>query len=85
MLSPADVPAAARTELKKLLAARNVRKSIAEPMLARILGGAMPNPADFPLPPDEAMLAPAKPSVAGPADDVPVVYVRPADLLDVTL
>lgn len=77
MLSPADVPAAARTELKKLLTARNVRKTIAEPIIARILGGATPNPADIPLPPDETQPAAApRPAVSGQADDIPVVYVR---------
>lgn len=77
MLLPVDVPAAARTELKKLLIARNVRKSIAEPMLARILGAGVSNPAEIPLPPDDSQLAAvAKPVAAGQSDDIPVVYVR---------
>lgn len=39
MLSPASTPPAARSELKKLLAARNVRKTIADPIMNRIFSG----------------------------------------------
>lgn len=39
MLSPSSTPAAARTELKKLLQARNVRKTIADGIMVRIFAG----------------------------------------------
>lgn len=39
MLSPHSTPPAARSELKKLLAARNVRKTIADPIMHRIFSG----------------------------------------------
>ncbi|WVW80419.1 hypothetical protein I302_102400 [Kwoniella bestiolae CBS 10118] len=39
LLSPASTPPAARSELKKLLLARNVRKTISNDIIARVLGG----------------------------------------------
>ncbi|WWC88149.1 uncharacterized protein L201_003054 [Kwoniella dendrophila CBS 6074] len=39
LLSPASTPAAARSELKKLLLARNVRKTISNDIVARVIGG----------------------------------------------
>jgi CLIP-associating protein 1/2 len=38
-LSPASTPPQARSELKKLLLARNVRKTIADGIINRVLGG----------------------------------------------
>lgn len=37
LLAPASTPSAAKTELKKLLQTRNVRKTIADGILARVL------------------------------------------------
>ncbi|WWC96688.1 hypothetical protein V866_003560 [Kwoniella sp. B9012] len=39
LLSPSSTPPAARSELKKLLLARNVRKTISNDIIARVLGG----------------------------------------------
>ncbi|OCF43209.1 hypothetical protein I317_02916 [Kwoniella heveanensis CBS 569] len=39
LLAPASTPPAARSELKKLLLARNVRKTIANDIINRVLGG----------------------------------------------
>lgn len=39
LLSPASTPPAARSELKKLLLARNVRKTIADVIISRIFAG----------------------------------------------
>ena len=39
LLAPASTPPAARSELKKLLLARNVRKTIADNIISRVLGG----------------------------------------------
>ena len=39
LLSPASTPSAARSELKKLLSARNVRKSIVDDVMNRIFSG----------------------------------------------
>ena len=39
LLSPAATPPAARSELKKLLLARNVRKTIADGIISRVFGG----------------------------------------------
>ncbi|KAK8865635.1 hypothetical protein IAR55_000780 [Kwoniella newhampshirensis] len=39
LLSPSSTPPAARSELKKLLLARNVRKTIADNIITRVLGG----------------------------------------------
>nr|XP_019007659.1 uncharacterized protein I206_07674 [Kwoniella pini CBS 10737]OCF46440.1 hypothetical protein I206_07674 [Kwoniella pini CBS 10737] len=39
LLSPSSTPAAARSEMKKLLLARNVRKTISNDIIARVIGG----------------------------------------------
>ncbi|WVQ97020.1 hypothetical protein IAU59_004130 [Kwoniella sp. CBS 9459] len=44
LLSPDSTPPAARSELKKLLIARNVRKAIANDIINRVLGGGGPGP-----------------------------------------
>lgn len=75
LLSPPSTPPAARAEFKKLLIAHNVRKSIADGILARVLGGvsAPPTPAvGRQVRPESAESA----RVPTPAsEDVDIVYV----------
>lgn len=76
LLSPPSTPAAARAEFKKLLIAHNVRKSIADGILARVLGGVS-------APPTPSVGQQVRPEssestrVSTPAnEDVEIVYVR---------
>jgi CLIP-associating protein 1/2 len=81
LLSPHSTPPAARSELKKLLAARNVRKTIADPIMNRIFSD--------PVQPTAAVenndggvtsngLAGESAGTATPVgEDVSVVHVRP--------
>ncbi|TXT04549.1 uncharacterized protein COLE_07368 [Cutaneotrichosporon oleaginosum] len=77
LLSPPTTPPAARTEFKKLLLARNVRKSIADAILTRILGGASvpstPMPQQASAETSDTTRAPTPAS-----EDVEVVYVAGA-------
>lgn len=78
-MSPAGTPPAAKQEVKKLLLAKGVRKTIADGILARILGsGTAVSAAEVPLPADETPSAVGSRSgAATPAmDDVDVVLVR---------
>jgi CLIP-associating protein 1/2 len=82
LLSPPSTPPAARTEFKKLMLARNVRKSIADGILARVLGG-----ASVPSTPAAARQAPTGSSESTRAptpanEDVEVVYIAGARDLD---
>lgn len=82
LLSPPSTPAAARSELKKLMLARGVRKSIADSIIARVLGGAATAPTSTPA--REGTLAPASSSAtssrheppASTGEAVEIVYVR---------
>jgi len=84
LLSPSSTPSAARTELKKLLLARNVRKTIADGIINRIFGSnGIPAISDLPAEEtrqerdnvlngsEEVGGRPATPA----QDDVDVVYV----------
>ncbi|KAL1405184.1 suppressor of tub2 mutation [Vanrija albida] len=79
LLSPPTVPAAARSELKKLMLARNVRKSIADAVISRVLGGG-PAPA-LPVSTETDSVAPAgsaKPAQQSANEDVEIVLVASA-------
>lgn len=88
LLSPPSTPPAARSELKKLMAQRNVRKSIADGIIQRVLGGGTGGPTSHiavahsdGLPSREA--APSRSGAATPAtDDVPIVYVGAHLIID---
>ncbi|BEI94938.1 uncharacterized protein CcaverHIS019_0705190 [Cutaneotrichosporon cavernicola] len=78
LLSPSTTPPAARTEFKKLMFARNVRKSIADGILARVLGGPSVPPT-----PSAVRQAPAGSSESTRAptpanEDVEIVYIAGA-------
>ncbi|BEJ18190.1 hypothetical protein CspHIS471_0704670 [Cutaneotrichosporon sp. HIS471] len=78
LLSPSTTPPAARTEFKKLMFARNVRKSIADGILARVLGGPSVSPI-----PSAVRQAPAGSSESTRAptpanEDIDVVYIAGA-------
>lgn len=78
LLSPSTVPAAARSELKKLMLARNVRKSIADVVIARVLGGESgPAPAQTETETAVPAESAAKPSQLNGNEDVEVVLVSP--------
>lgn len=75
LLSP-PAPPAARSELKKLMLARNVRKSISDAILTRVLGAAVP--ASIAAPEAEGTAprdAGLRSGATTPAEDIPVVYV----------
>ncbi|EIW72825.1 hypothetical protein TREMEDRAFT_42004 [Tremella mesenterica DSM 1558] len=88
LLSPANTPAAARAELKKLMQARNVRKTIADGIISRIFsnGAAVAIiAADIPLPADDApvsTLGTRSGAVTPAHDEVEVVYVNTAKELE---
>lgn len=77
LLSP-PAPSAARSELKKLMLQRNVRKSISDGILTRIL--APPAAASGTTSPtNEGALKDVggvRSGATTPAEDIPVVYVR---------
>ncbi|WWD05459.1 hypothetical protein V865_003536 [Kwoniella europaea PYCC6329] len=91
LLSPSSTPPAARSELKKLLLARNVRKTISNDIIARVLGGGgvesgSSTPANLlssriDTPKDEVPIngrsGTATPalSAGGAGDDIEVVYI----------
>lgn len=93
LLSPASTPPGARSELKKLLASRQVRKTIADNIITRVFSGgttAAVQPAEIPLPADDAASdglrsgaatpapgAAAANSSTNPGDEISIVYVRP--------
>ncbi|WOO85720.1 Protein STU1 [Vanrija pseudolonga] len=79
LLSPPTVPAAARSELKKLMLARNVRKSIADVVIARVLGGdSGPAPAQTETETAVPAESAAKPSQLNGNEEVEVVLVASA-------
>ncbi|KJE04556.1 protein STU1 [Cryptococcus gattii NT-10] len=87
LLSPPSTPSAARSDFKRLLVARNVRKTIADDIITRILSG---EPADRSAPAIVNSEAgkeegASRPGAATPAlsqtDDVDIVYIAsPHDL-----
>jgi CLIP-associating protein 1/2 len=89
LLSPPSTPAAAKSELKKLLLTKNVRKTIADGILTRVLGGStgastpaieVPANGESVSGSHEARSGAATPAV--PGDDVEVVYVASGRDLD---
>ncbi|WVQ85520.1 hypothetical protein IAT38_007685 [Cryptococcus sp. DSM 104549] len=80
LLSPPSTPPAARSELKKLLLARNVRKTIADNIIARVIGGessgrstpavGAETPKDDPI-----RSGAATPALSAASDDVEIVYI----------
>nr|XP_018264986.1 uncharacterized protein I303_03168 [Kwoniella dejecticola CBS 10117]OBR87144.1 hypothetical protein I303_03168 [Kwoniella dejecticola CBS 10117] len=91
LLSPSSTPAAARSELKKLLLARNVRKTISNDIIARVLGGGgesgrstpsiVPTSITAEHPTQEANIngrsGAATPAISGDgsSDDIEIVYM----------
>ncbi|ODO07599.1 hypothetical protein L198_01180 [Cryptococcus wingfieldii CBS 7118] len=80
LLAPPTTPPAARSELKKLIVAKNVRKNIADNIIARILGGEVTSGRSTPAAKSEVLKDDAVRSGAGtPAsaqgDDVDIVYI----------
>lgn len=78
LLSPPSTPPAARSELKKLMLQRNVRKSIADGIIQRVLGGTTTSKTSTP----DASQAEgtqsresAPQSNAATPEDIPKVYV----------
>ncbi|WVR05607.1 hypothetical protein IAU60_002628 [Kwoniella sp. DSM 27419] len=89
LLSPSSTPPAARSELKKLLLARNVRKTIANDIITRVLGASgaesgRSTPANaftMPDPSEDAGSGVATPALPPTGDDVEIVYIAsPHDL-----
>lgn len=83
LLSPHSTPPAARSELKKLLAARNVRKTIADPIMNRIFSGPVQPPSTSveDTPADSANVAESGVGSATPVgEEIAVVHVRPSIL-----
>lgn len=87
LLSPPSTPSAARSDFKRLLVARNVRKTIADDIITRILSG---EPADRSAPAIVNSEAgkeegASRPGAATPAlsqtDDVDIVYVSSFSVL----
>ncbi|WVQ71295.1 hypothetical protein IAR50_000822 [Cryptococcus sp. DSM 104548] len=83
LLAPPTTPPAARSELKKLLVAKNVRKTIADNIIARILGGEVASGRSTPAAESEVLKDEAGRSGAGtPAlareYDVEIVYIASA-------
>lgn len=73
MLAPPSTPAAARTQLKTLMVARGVRKSIADAIISRVLGGSVEPVTDITTKAEKS--EPLRSGHATPAEDVEVVYV----------
>ncbi|WRT65948.1 uncharacterized protein IL334_002899 [Kwoniella shivajii] len=89
LLSPSSTPPAARSELKKLLIARNVRKTISTDIITRVFGGAgvesgrstpaIPSGAETPK--EETISTAPAVTVGNGTDDVEIVYIAsPHDL-----
>lgn len=78
-MSPSSTPPQARTELKKLLAARGVRKTISENIISRVLGGggsAVSTASDVAVAPPEETLAARSGATTPATDEIEIVYVR---------
>ncbi|WWD18182.1 hypothetical protein CI109_102631 [Kwoniella shandongensis] len=95
LLSPSSTPPAARSELKKLLVARNVRKTIADNIITRVLGGGassgtasgrstpglLPNSGTETPAEDVAKSGAVTPALTAGGDEIEIVYIAsPHDL-----
>lgn len=89
LCSPSSTPAGARTELKKLLQARQVRASIADDIIRRVFSAtpAAPTPvSELPSTLDEGTSSGGRSGAVTPANDqVPVVYVSCEGLITIGL
>ncbi|ORY28597.1 clasp N terminal-domain-containing protein [Naematelia encephala] len=87
LLSPASTPPAARSELKKLLSQQNVRKTIADGIIARVFGGGSApqrsaTPADETTPASLEDVPVLNSAATLAADEVDVVYIANAKDLE---
>lgn len=87
LLSPPTTPPAAKTEFKKLMLARNVRKSIADVILARVLGGAsVPSTPSAGRPGAMGSSASTRaPTPASTNEDVEIAYVSACTDAELTI
>jgi CLIP-associating protein 1/2 len=81
LLSPATTPAGAKSELKKLLQARQIRASITDNIITRVFASATSttNTPASEVPPslDEPGLASRSGAATPAGDEVSIVYVGP--------